>query len=243
MTASQFIATLSEDTRAREGLIVQAMLDGHVPCYMRDTVPVTVNFTAADKTSHVITFNVLPNVLLVGTDDDRLHVPLWPISAQKLCDAWDCMLPTTKIVDLIWNAAVNKLPPMPWGPPYDSTMSSNARVIAHNGKIEAQMSSLGIADKSALTAGHKKDVVMTPKLAQRPKQVAIYGWIQPNGKAIQPLSLVHENTYCDYSHGERMVSMACTVDGVDTTLDVVLADPNLCVAVSNEGPSTVFKQP
>ncbi len=38
--------------------------------------------------------------------------------------------------------------------------------------------------------------------------LAIYGWHRENGVAIQPLTIVHKDTYVDYSHGIRLVSRA-----------------------------------
>ena len=52
-----------------------------------------------------------------------------------------------------------------------------------------------------LRAGHKKDVVITNLLSERPKRVAIYGWHFPSSEPIQPLTTVHVDWYVDYSHG------------------------------------------
>jgi hypothetical protein len=56
-----------------------------------------------------------------------------------------------------------------------------------------------------LLAGHKKDLVLTRKLATRPNRVAIYGWHQLSGEPIQPVSTVHVAEYADYSHGVRLI--------------------------------------
>ena len=41
--------------------------------------------------------------------------------------------------------------------------------------------------------------------------------------------------YVDYSHGIRLVKQQMIVDGVPMSVADVLADPNLCVLLSDEG--------
>ncbi len=62
-------------------------------------------------------------------------------------------------------------------------------------------------------AGHKKDVVITNRLTREQGRIAIYGWHQPTGIPIQPLSTVHGAGYADYSHGIRLVSDVVLIDG------------------------------
>lgn len=87
-----------------------------------------------------------------------------------------------------------------------------------------------------LIAGHKKDVVVSKRLVQRPDRVAIYGWHRPDGRPIQPLSLVHEASYADYSHGIRWIHGTMFVDGVERPFADVARDPELAALVSDEGP-------
>lgn len=217
------------------------LLAGHVPAHMRGFVDVTFAFNDALKKPHELTLRVLPDYLCLGHDADWVRVPLSPMTAQPVADAWNCMLPTTKMVQLIW-AAGQKEAPLPWGPPYDHTMQSLDRVFQHTKRINTAMVKNNHV-LQALTSGHKKDVVMTNRLVTHPKQVAIFGWIQLNGKEIQPLSCVHENSYSDYSHGIRLLSKTCVLDGVETSISSVLQDKNLCVGVSSEGPLKVLRQP
>jgi hypothetical protein len=121
-------------------------------------------------------------------------------------------------------------------------MMSIERIVAHNARVQDKLKELGY-DGLGLLSGHKKDVVLSARLATKPKSVAIFGWIQPNGKPIQPVSTVHENTYADYSHGVRLVSQECVLDGSPMDLSVVLQDPVLCVALSDEGPLPFVRQP
>jgi hypothetical protein len=63
-----------------------------------------------------------------------------------------------------------------------------------------------------LVAGHKKDVVQSLRLIQKPKAVAIYGWHKSSHDPIQPLSTVHGAEYADYSHGVRYISNVVEVN-------------------------------
>ncbi len=243
MSATEFVEAIKGlNNREREVFAFKTLLEGHVPSYMRTCVPVTTTFRSTDGKGHILIMYVLPNYLFVGTDVDRMNMPLWPITAQKVCDAWDCSLPTTRIVDLLFFAA-SRLTPSPWGPPYDETMQSTSRFVAHNKRVEDLIAGMSGFDRSCLVTGHKKDVVLTNRLESQPNQVAIYGWHQLNGRPIQPLYLGHENTYSDYSHGIRLVSNTCELDGYPTPLSTILTDVELCGALSNEGPMRILRQP
>jgi len=83
--------------------------------------------------------------------------------------------------------------------------------------------------------GHKKDIVITPRLAERAGRVAIYGWHRAEGVPIQPLSTVHEARYADYSHGVRLVSDTVFIGAARRPVFDVLEDPYLCRLLSDEG--------
>ena len=89
-----------------------------------------------------------------------------------------------------------------------------------------------------LIAGIKKDVVVTNRLAERPDRVSIYGWHTLAGKAIQPLSIVHRDTYVDYSHGVRLMKRTVVVDGAARDVRHVLYATDLHQLLSDEGPLT-----
>lgn len=242
-SASQFIDEVRGiDRLKRDEIAGQYLLDGHVPDHMRNYVDIIQVFQSEDGVTHSLVLSVTPDFLCIGTNEDYIRIPLTPLTAQKICNEWGCMLPTTKLSDIIWGAAVNKMQPLPWGPPYDASMMSLERVITHNKRINDLAIKLG-QDMTQLSAGHKKDVVMTKKLAAQPNQVAIFGWHQLNGKNIQPLYLGHESTYFDYSHGERMVCMEALLDDQPVNLRDILSDQNLCSSITNEGPNDVVAQP
>lgn len=242
MSGSEFaqsVKGMSPAQRATEAL--KALLAGHVPARMRELVDVIVPFRDGTGADRVLLVRVQPDYLSIGTQADPLRMPLDPLIAQAVADAWNCALPTPRLVTLTWNVSL-RVPPQPWGPPYDASMMSIERIVAHNARVQAKLKELGY-DGLGLLSGHKKDVVLSARLVTKPKSVAIFGWIQPDGKPIQPVSTVHENTYADYSHGVRLVSRECVLDGSSVDLGVVLQDPVLCVALSDEGPLSFVRQP
>ena len=86
-------------------------------------------------------------------------------------------------------------------------------------------------------SGLKKDIVLTCVLKNDPRyrrNVAIYGWHHPDGHAQQPLFVRHGNFYVDYSHGVRLVSRTCTVDGKEMDIRAILEDPALYRLLSDE---------
>lgn len=242
MSAGAFVDSVRElDRFKREAAALAALLAGNVPDSMRSFVDVPADFTDTDGKQHQLVIRALPDFLCVGTDAERLRMPLMPLTAQKIADAWTCVLPTPKVARLVWEAA-QQVPPEPWGPPYDATMMGTDRIVAHSARIDAAAQRLGL-DPVRLLAGHKKDVVLTKQLVDRPKQVAIFGWFKSDGHPIQPLYLGHENTYADYSHGIRMVSRECVFDGDAADLQWLMQDHEFHVGVSDEGPLPLVRQP
>ena len=68
------------------------------------------------------------------------------------------------------------------------------------------------------------------------QRLAIYGWRQLNGQPIQPLTIVHWNQYVDYSHGVRLVRDTLETGDKKLKIAELLADPDRCGLVSDEGP-------
>lgn len=240
-TGSEFLArTAGMDPDAREEAIAAEILRGNVPDFLREGRTVTIEGQGADGRPHAIDLSVTPDYLAIGTDEDFVRIPMTPGTAQRIADATGTSLPTTRIVDEIYASADGRLTPDPLTP--GPGMTTNAYYGDHQAAIERQRIRAGI-ENGALLAGHKKDVVLTNRLADQPDRVAIYGWHQPNGRPIQSLSLVHGAYYADYSHGVRLVDDRVRVDGAWRSLTDVLADPNLAGLLSAEGPLRVTRQP
>ena len=232
MTGSAFCnANMNLGGFVREQNILNEFLHGNLPDFLRHFASVSVS-----KGSNSITYLVMSDYLCLGSDEDYVQMPMNPHSAQTLANKFDCTLPTRKMVNDIWIRSVNKLIPKPWGPPYDSDMEKTHRILTHHNTIQNQLSGL---NPYALTSGHKKDVVLTNYLGNgNPnKRVAIYGWIQPNGQAIQGLNYFsHSDTYEDYSHGIRLIANDVIVNGNPMRIQNVFKDPVLSALVSDEGP-------
>ena len=243
LAGSTTVSSLASADRAvRQARLLELMLAGHMPDRLRALAPVTVDAKDTHGRMRRLVLFVARDYLSVGTNDDAVRVPLDAHAAQLAVDALGCMLPTPRMVDLIWRSAQH-LPPQPWGPPYGAPMLSAERALAHSSRVDARIKELGL-DPGGLLAGHKKDVVLSNRLQAKPRSVAIYGWHNTDGTVIQPLSLVHESTYADYSHGVRPVLMQCTLDDAERVdLRDVLRDPALAPILSSEGPLKVFRQP
>jgi hypothetical protein len=245
ISAEEFVENVrGKDFFEREKIAEEVLLNGNVPSWMRTFVDVKFTvpgFVANSVVQREVVIKVLPDYLTIGTDESHLRYPLSPLASQRIADAWNCLLPTTKLVTLVWHAGA-KVTPRPWGPPYDASMHSLDRFVAHNKLVDDDLAKHDILP-GMFVVGHKKDVVITNRLVSRPKQVAIFGWHQPNGKAIQPLSLIHENTYADYSHGTRLISQICTIDGIEFKLDELLCDKTWGKQFSDEGPMKTVRQP
>ena len=163
-----------------------------------------------------------------------------PATAQRIASELDASLPTRKIVDMIHRHSAVKLHPCPMLP--DSTMVTLPVFVEHNRLIA---DSLNASDNfgKGLVAGHKKDIVITNRLAEHGR-VFIYGWHYPDGLPIQPLSGVHHSHYVDYSHGVRLVAQKVVVDGKSWRLSDLLSHPVLYRLLSDEdGPMLYTEYP
>lgn len=216
---------------AREDVLVEEVLSGNVPAFLRTFVRVEMRaeFEGRDR---LVVLQVLPDVLAVGSSQDFVRIPLSPHAAQAIADRTYASLPTSRISDAIWSSATLRMPPQPI-PPSDAM--TTVRVSAeHHALIEALWPA-GLAHGTPV-AGIKKDVVLTPRLEDEPGRVAIYGWHGQDGSPIQPVYTGHTDRWVDYSHGIRLVSRRVVVDGVEHDLVDLLEDPELWQLVSDEGP-------
>jgi hypothetical protein len=205
--------------KAREAAIVQEVLRGNIPGFLRKFATVKINRC---------TFQVMPDYLAIGGDDDFVRMPMTPASAQAIADAFGCSLPTRKMVDAIYQQAEVKVEPRPLVAERESVRT----FVQHNQLIQEQLAGKPLG---ALVAGDKKDIVLSNRLKEKPNRVAIYGWHKPDGKPIQPLYVGHGDFYADYSHGVRLVKRQVMVDGKPRDIGDVLKDPALCELLSDEG--------
>ncbi len=230
-TGSDFVATWSAASAAeREAAILSELLSGNVPSFQRRYSEVKVHAADAAGVEHEIVVRVLPDYLSLGTDEDFLRIPMTPATAQCVADAYGCLLPTRKVVDAIYSLAELKIAPHP----LTEDREALSTFLQHQQIIESQLQDSDIPH-GRLTAGSKKDIVVSNELSRRPGHVAIYGWHQPDNQPIQPLTTVHVAEYVDYSHGVRLVDQYVHVDSKPMRVEEVLKDETLHVLLSDEG--------
>jgi hypothetical protein len=234
-SGSEFYKTVfNVDRVQREASAEREILAGNVPPFLRSFVPIETSTT--DAIGHTIRalYFVLPDYLSIGSESDFARIPLTPMAAQAIADSLHCFLPTRKIVDDIYRAAVVKLEPVPMYALRDSAVT----MYHHNLIIEGQRRL-----RKGLIAGIKKDVVITGQIPRDPKpdRVAIYGWHKPDGTPIQPLYTGHVNWYVDYSHGIRLVYRTIYVEGKPMDYVAVLKDPVLRSLLCDEADCDFYR--
>lgn len=212
-----------------EPLLVKQLLNGNIPDFLRNFKTIRVDAVDMAGKRHTAEFDVMPDYLAMGTDADFVRIPLSPTSGELVAKQFGCVLPTRKMVNDIYRHAEVRLDPIPLTQDRESLQT----FIQHNSLIEVEREG---KTPGLLVAGDKKDVVVTNRLQERPNRVAIYGWQRLDGFPIQPLTIVHRESYVDYSHGIRLVRAALLVDGKPMSVADVLRDPVLNVLLSDEGP-------
>jgi hypothetical protein len=215
----------------RETLLVSEILRGNVPSFVRRLRVIETTSVETNGTRHRALIPVMPDYLAVGSDDDFVRVPLTPMAARKVADAWGLAFLTRRLSDAVYDVAEVRLEPKPLTVDREKVTT----FVQHSDIIETQRAG---KEPGLVVAGIKKDVVLTNLLLQKPNRVAIYGWHQLNGVPIQPLTTVHVNTYVDYSHGIRLAARGINVDGRPRDFLEVLRDERLSPLLSDEGPIT-----
>ena len=218
----------------REGLILGYLLAGNVPGWALTWRPVRVRANI-DGRVRELEYEVTPDYVPLGTDDDFIRIPMWPGTAQKFADAHGAILPSSRMVEEIYANASARLVPQPIA----GQKSSVSEWGQHEIMVQRQAGTLGLSPGTFI-AGHKKDVVIGPSLDG--SRVAIFGWHDESGKitgvpnkAIQPYSTIHDSRYSDYAHGTRLVRRQASLDGEPIDLVKVFTDPKLSVLVSSQG--------
>ena len=215
----------------RENAIYKEIASGNIPNSFRKINRITKTIKDTDNKNCVVELEVLPDFLAIGSDTDFCRIPMLPATAQKIATLFGATLPTSKISDLAWEFATVKLSPQTMNP--DASMTTVPVFIAHNTLVESARVALG-KPLSAPIAGHKKDIIITNRIATDNTKVYIYGWHYTSGTPIQSISGAHNSEYVDYSHGVRMVNQEMTVDGQLTKVRDVLRDSKKHVLLSAE---------
>ncbi len=231
ITGSEFLhLTGSMTFEERQKAAVEELIKGNIPDFLRKLSAITISNDSFGGGPHQVIVWVMPDYLSIGCNEDFIRIPLSYHSAITVLNHFNGIPPTAKLVDEIYAQSRVHLKPQPLMP--GSQMRSNAYYLYHQNLIERQRRGepLGV-----LTAGHKKDVVITNRLLEHQGKVAIYGWHREEGDPIQPLSTVHPAEYEDYSHGIRFVSQTVLVEGKPRSIVDMLQDPKSASLLTYEG--------
>ncbi len=223
-----------------EDIIVETVTAGQVPDALRHFRKITFTTPVVDsveilRKKHKVEMWVLPDYVAIGTNDDFVRMPMGPLAAQRIADALDCTLPTPFLVDRIAEASEGHVDIFPFRP----LGNRNSQPIVFqdsNNAINAQFKAYGY-HFGQFISGLKKDIVLTYKImtqTEYERNVAIYGWHHPDGRAQQPLFVRHGNFYVDYSHGVRLIYNKVKIDGVEYNIREILQSPELYRLLSDE---------
>ena len=223
-----------------EDIIVETVSAGQVPDALRHFRKITFTTPVVDSVEilrkrHKVEMWVLPDYVAIGTNDDFVRMPMGPLAAQRIADALDCTLPTPFLVDRIAEASEGHVDIFPFRPLGNR---NNQPIVFQdsNNAINDQFKAYGY-EFGQFISGLKKDIVLTYKimtLTEYERNVAIYGWHHPDGRAQQPLFVRHGNFYVDYSHGVRLIYNKVKIDGVEYNIREILQSPELYRLLSDE---------
>lgn len=233
-----FIKSLANaDENQVQQASLQELIRGNIPQSLRRLSRIGFEASTRSGLKKKVVIWATWDYLSIGSEANYVRMALTPLSAQLVADRVGALLPTPKIVDILYQNASLKLSPHPLAP--GPWMVRPAELFRHDKSIDEQLSPVAEEARSwppLLIAGHKKDIVVSNVLEQRPHQLAIYGWHTLAGKPIQPLSTYHGDWYADYSHGIRLIGRKMLIDGQVHEVEAVLKDEELAPLLSDEGP-------
>jgi hypothetical protein len=184
----EFASSIEElPLERREGRILEAVLAGNVPAFLRTLVPVT----AAEGTDRA-TYFVTPDYLAIGSDGDYFLTPMTPYTAQRIADRLDCTLPTPRMVDAIYGQARGEANAL--AHPAVARDDDRARLPP-----ASRDSARPAPGRAARRPGHRAQEGRRHREhgPRRAGKVAIYGWHRPDGRPIQPLYAGHAASWVD----------------------------------------------
>jgi hypothetical protein len=237
ITGTEFVnQVINLSLTDREKRVAKEILSGNVPSFSRKLRPLKINQTINGENYEIIFFTVC-DYMAIGSDTDYLYIPMTPSTAQYLADNMNCLLPTKKIVDVIYAQAETKLKPQPI-PPSDK-MTTIPVFKQHTDSIKQQITQIGLnRSGNNIIAGHKKDIIISNKIYSNDRnyeRVVIYGWHLSVNNPIQPVYNGHIAEYADYSHGVRLIFKTAVVNGDSVQVEDILKDSNLSKLLSSEG--------
>ena len=206
-----------------------------------------IPYTIGDKT---IRLNVMEDALKIS----GVRVNVSATLEQKLADLFGASLLTPQVADLIYVLATKRADPAPM--PISFSVASMTK---HSSNVDSKLSGDGLSS----TVG--KHWVLDKQLETKPQAACNYGWhfTGPSFqgikgfpcaskintynsspvRVIQPNATAHDAAHQDYSQICQLVSQTCWINDVEYCFSDVLADTNLSVLVSHQGPLKVLRQP
>jgi hypothetical protein len=239
-------------------LALDQMLAGNMPSFLEERVTCQTE-AVIDGAHYVCKYEVKPQYLSIGDDDDFIQWPLTILDLQKFCDSKTLVsdadgtsvqqwfIPTKKIVKNTWLTTFAKGCPIdaiPLGPSDDMTWP--VKIDLQQQKINAAMKAKGCPVTAFSRA--KKAYISSPTSVGDGGPVNdgylhFTGWYKLDGYGWQdqgynPVDATggHEASYADYSHGCDLVYCYCTVNDEPFTFDELCNHPKLHVLVSDQGP-------
>lgn len=232
-TGTAFMSRIREMPREeREDEIYKAVAAGNIPDFLRQTVALREEFEDLEGNRHLLEYEVMPDYLAIGSDEDFCRIPMNPRTAQRLADLFGASMLTAKLSDHLWSQATVKMEPF-FYKPVGNANELSTKFEEHNAQIEKQLAEARVR-RGELVAGIKKDVIISSRIAEHTDRVVIYGWHKPDGNPIQPVYSGHVWWYVDYSHGTRFMNRQVFLDGRPADVRELLKDPLLFRVLSNE---------
>jgi hypothetical protein len=206
-------------------IVLRLVQEGVVPGWLRRG-EVDWRSVRIEAEGHVLQFQAAADYVSIGDDEGWLRVPMYPATAQAIADLYDARLPSSPMVQAIYEQCGVPL----WSHSFGSPRDGIDKAVASHDAIESDRGQLW-----GLVAGHKKDIVVTAR--RQEDRLVIFGWWDRKGKRIQEENRSdHSVFYKDYSHGVRLIQRAVIVDGKTMELDEVMRNEKLCGLVSSRGP-------
>jgi hypothetical protein len=133
--------TIGMSGREQQMRVLDELLRGNVPGFLRKLKPVHLSHRSPHGEMITALIWVKPDYLAIGSDEDFLRIPLSYPSAVAAAQAFDCILPTRKMVDAVYDQATCHLKPDPL--PSGPKMRSSEYYLKHREMIRAQRKAAG----------------------------------------------------------------------------------------------------
>lgn len=213
----------ADHSREREELIVQAVARGAFD--PPEWTTITSNYKGRRARIQVTT----DALTILGVRFD-----VTAEGAQRIADELHAILPTPRILQLIWEQAGVRIDPCTL--PADDKMASTARMVQHSECVDKR-----IAGRAGMVANEGKHWVLSNRIAGKQNLAANYGWFIRGRRPVQTVGTAHDTAHTDYSQILRLVKPIINVDGRDIDIRHVGRSPELWGLVSDEGPLLVWR--